>query len=74
MEPPSCLAHWRGGDLHVPPSVQTMIDARMALGREPRPVASAFRELLGAFGQISSVANAEVFALSDQPARLKVHV
>ena len=44
------------------------------LDREPRPVAAAYRELLGAFGQISSVANAEMFALADGPARLKVHV
>ena len=44
------------------------------LDRKPRPVAAAYRELLGAYGQISSVANAEMFALTDQPARLKVHV
>jgi hypothetical protein len=44
------------------------------LDRKPRPVAAAYRELLGAFGQISSVANAEMFALTEKPARLKVHV
>ncbi len=42
------------------------------LDRKPRPVAAAYRELLGAFGQISSVAGAELFALSAEPARLKV--
>lgn len=44
------------------------------LDRKPRPVAAAYRELLGAFSQISSVANADMFALSAEPARLKVHV
>ena len=44
------------------------------LDRKPRPVAAAYRELLGAYGQLSSVANAEMFELTSQPASLKVHV
>ena len=44
------------------------------LDRKPRPVAAAYRELLGAYGQISSVPNAEMFALTGEPAQLKVHV
>lgn len=36
MEPQACLAHWRGDDLHVRPSVQIVVDARMALARTLR--------------------------------------
>lgn len=42
--------------------------------RKPRPVAIAHRELPGAYGQISPVANAGVFALTRQPAQPKVYV
>ena len=44
------------------------------LDRKPRPVAAAYRELLEAYGQLSSIANAEMFELGSRPARLKVHV
>jgi beta-glucosidase/6-phospho-beta-glucosidase/beta-galactosidase len=44
------------------------------LDRKPRPVAAAYRQLLEEFGQITIVPHAEVFAVTDQPARLKVEV
>jgi beta-glucosidase/6-phospho-beta-glucosidase/beta-galactosidase len=44
------------------------------LDRKPRPVAQAYRELLQEFGQITIVPHAEVFEVTDQPARLKVEV
>ena len=44
------------------------------LERRPRPVAAAYRALLAEFGQISIVPHGEMFAVSDQPARLKIEV
>lgn len=44
------------------------------LDRKPRPVAQAYRELLQEFGQITIMPHAEVFAVTDQPAKLKVKV
>ena len=44
------------------------------LDRRPRPVAAAYRELLGAYGRLSTIANAEMFELGNRPAQLKVHV
>jgi beta-glucosidase/6-phospho-beta-glucosidase/beta-galactosidase len=44
------------------------------LERKPRPVSDAYRELIRTFGQISSVANADMFSLSNEPARLRTHV
>ena len=44
------------------------------LDRRPRPVADAYRELLQEFGQITIMPHAEVFQVTDQPARLKVEV
>ncbi|MFC7556468.1 xanthine dehydrogenase family protein molybdopterin-binding subunit [Pseudoroseomonas wenyumeiae] len=36
MEPQSCLARWQGDELHLRPSVQIVIGARMALARTLR--------------------------------------
>ena len=44
------------------------------LDRRPRPVSEAYRQLLEEFGQITIVPHAEVFEVTDQPARLKVEV
>jgi len=44
------------------------------LDRKPRPVAAAYRELLKEFGQITIVPHGEMFAVTAQPARLKVEV
>ncbi len=44
------------------------------LDRKPRPVADAYRALLEEFGQITIVPHAEVFAITDKPAKLKVEV
>ncbi|CAA9537263.1 MAG: GH1 [uncultured Sphingomonadaceae bacterium] len=44
------------------------------LERNPRPVAEAYRELLAEFGQITIVPHAEMFEVTDMPARLKVDV
>jgi beta-glucosidase/6-phospho-beta-glucosidase/beta-galactosidase len=44
------------------------------LQRQPRPVAAAYRALLEEFGQITIVPHGELFAVTDQPARLKVEV
>ena len=44
------------------------------LERKPRPVASAYRDLIKEFGQITIVPQGEMFELTDQPARLKVEV
>jgi hypothetical protein len=44
------------------------------LQRQPRLVAAAYRVLLGEFGQITIVPHGELFAVMDQPARLKVEV
>ncbi len=44
------------------------------LDRKKRPVADAYRQLLQEFGQITILPHAEVFAITDQPARLKVKV
>ncbi len=44
------------------------------LERRPRPVAEAYRQLLQEFGQITILPHAEVFTITDQPARLKVEV
>ena len=44
------------------------------LDRKPRPVAEAYRQLLQEFGQITILPHAEVFTVTDQPARLKVEV
>ena len=44
------------------------------LERKPRPVAAAYRQLLEAFGQITIVPHGEMFAVTDQPALLKVEV
>jgi len=44
------------------------------LERRPRPVAEAYRQLLQEFGQITILPHAEVFTITDQPARLKVKV
>jgi beta-glucosidase/6-phospho-beta-glucosidase/beta-galactosidase len=44
------------------------------LNRQLRPVAAAYRALLEEFGQITIVPHGELFAVTDQPARLKVEV
>ncbi len=44
------------------------------LDRKKRPVADAYRQLIQEFGQITILPHAEVFAITDQPARLKVKV
>lgn len=44
------------------------------LDRKPRPVADAYRELLEEFGQITIVPHGEMFAVTEQHARLKVEV
>ena len=44
------------------------------LNRKPRPVATAYRELLEEFGQITIVPHGEIFELTERPARLKVEV
>ncbi len=44
------------------------------LDRKPRPVAAAFRALVQEFGQISIMPHAELFEVTDRPARLKVEV
>jgi beta-glucosidase/6-phospho-beta-glucosidase/beta-galactosidase len=44
------------------------------LDRNPRPVREAYRMLLEEFGQMAVVPHAEVFDVTDQPARLKVDV
>jgi len=44
------------------------------LNRKPRPVASAYRDLIEQFGQITVVPHGEMFELTNQPAHLKVEV
>ena len=44
------------------------------LKRKPRPVASAYRQLLEEFGQITIVPHGELFEVTKRPARLKVEV
>jgi beta-glucosidase/6-phospho-beta-glucosidase/beta-galactosidase len=44
------------------------------LDRNPRPVADAYRQLLNEFGQITIVPHGEMFAVTDEAARLKVEV
>jgi hypothetical protein len=44
------------------------------LSRKPRPVASAYRALLQAFGQITIVPHGEMFEVTRRDARLKVEV
>lgn len=44
------------------------------LDRQPRKVEKAFRMLLEQFGQITVAPHAELFAITDQPAKLKVEV
>ena len=44
------------------------------LDRNPRPVAAEYRALLEEFGRIGIVPHAEMFAVTDAPARLKVKV
>ncbi|CAA9290926.1 MAG: dTDP-4-dehydrorhamnose reductase [uncultured Chloroflexia bacterium] len=41
------------------------------LDRKPRPVASAYRELIKNFGRISPIANAKMFVLTDEAALSK---
>ena len=41
------------------------------LDRRPRPVAESFKMLLREYGRMSLIAHAEMFALTDQPARLR---
>ena len=41
------------------------------LDRKPRPVASAYRELIKNFGRISPIAHAKMFVLTDEAALLK---
>ncbi|MBD2702456.1 family 1 glycosylhydrolase [Spirosoma sp. BT702] len=42
------------------------------LNRKPRPVAEAYKTVLKEFGQITIVPHAEMLAITEQPARLKV--
>ncbi len=44
------------------------------LRRQPRPVVVAYHALLREFGQITILPHGEMFAVTDQPARLKVEV
>ena len=44
------------------------------LERRPHPVAAAYRELLQEFGQIAIVPHGEMFAIGEQPARLKTQM
>jgi beta-glucosidase/6-phospho-beta-glucosidase/beta-galactosidase len=44
------------------------------LERKPRPVAAAYRALIEEFGQITIVPHGEMFAVTDEPAMLKVEV
>jgi len=44
------------------------------LDRKPRPVADAYRQLLGEFGQITIVPHGEIFEVTAEPAKLKVEV
>ena len=44
------------------------------LDRKPRPVANAYRQLLGEFGQMMIVPHGEMFSVTTEPARLKVEV
>ena len=44
------------------------------LDRRPRPVAEDYRQLLAEFGQITVVPHGEMFAVTDEPARLKVEI
>jgi beta-glucosidase/6-phospho-beta-glucosidase/beta-galactosidase len=44
------------------------------LNRKPRPVAAAFRALIERFGQITIVPHGEMFAVTKNPARLKIEV
>lgn len=44
------------------------------LNRKPRPVATAYRQLLEEFGQITIVPHGEIFEMTQRPARLKVDV
>ncbi len=41
------------------------------LDRKPRPVASAYRDLIKNFGRISPIAHAKMFVLTDEAALLK---
>jgi beta-glucosidase/6-phospho-beta-glucosidase/beta-galactosidase len=41
------------------------------LDRRPRPVAESYKMLLREYGRMSLIAHAEMFALTDQPARLR---
>ena len=44
------------------------------LNRKPRPVSEAYKSLLNEFGQITIVPYAELFEVTNRPARLKVNV
>lgn len=44
------------------------------LQRHPRPVAAEYRSLLQEFGQITVLPHGETFAVTEEPARLKVEV
>ncbi len=44
------------------------------LDRKPRPVATAYRQLLKEFGQITIVPHGEMFTVAERPASLKVEV
>lgn len=44
------------------------------LNRKPRPVCEAYKNLLNEFGQITIVPHAELFEVTDRPARLRVAI